>query len=159
MPARTAWTAAWMRLSRWSLARMLAMWLETVFALSDSSCAMSWLLSPLARRVKISSSRTVSAARMATAALWLLAVTRMQRSRPYACGGRCADVRQCARIAAQELDLCHFGNRPVGGAVAGAKISRDTERGMSQDNVEIVRNMYAAWACDEFSGSADLIDP
>ena len=41
MPLRTAWTAAWMRLSRWSFARMLAMWLWTVLVLSESSCAMS----------------------------------------------------------------------------------------------------------------------
>ena len=37
MPLRTAWTAAWMRLSRWSLARMLAMWLWMVLVLSESS--------------------------------------------------------------------------------------------------------------------------
>ena len=30
-----------MRLSRWSLARMLAMWLETVFVLSESSRPIS----------------------------------------------------------------------------------------------------------------------
>ena len=41
MPLRTAWTAAWMRLSRWSLARMLATWLETVLVLSESSRAIS----------------------------------------------------------------------------------------------------------------------
>jgi hypothetical protein len=41
MPLRTAWTAAWMRLSRWSLARMLATWLETVLVLSESWRAMS----------------------------------------------------------------------------------------------------------------------
>ena len=40
---------------------MLAMWLATVFVLSESSRAISWLLSPLARRVKISSSRSVRA--------------------------------------------------------------------------------------------------
>ena len=48
------------------------MWLATVFVLSESSRAISWLLSPLARRVKISSSRSVRTARIATAALSLL---------------------------------------------------------------------------------------
>ena len=48
---------------------MLAMWLATVFVLSVRSRAISWLLSPLARRLKISSSRSVSAARIAIAAL------------------------------------------------------------------------------------------
>jgi hypothetical protein len=48
---------------------MLAMWLATVFVLSESSRAISWLLSPLARRLKISSSRSVRAAPIATAAL------------------------------------------------------------------------------------------
>ena len=38
---------------------MLAMWLATVFVLSVSLRAISWLLSPLARRLKISSSRSV----------------------------------------------------------------------------------------------------
>lgn len=37
MPLRPAWTAAWTLFSRWSLARMLAMWLETVLLLSESS--------------------------------------------------------------------------------------------------------------------------
>ncbi len=50
MPALTAWTAAWMRFSRCSLLRMLAMWLETVLVLSPSSRPIVWLLSPLARR-------------------------------------------------------------------------------------------------------------
>jgi ketosteroid isomerase-like protein len=30
---------------------------------------------------------------------------------------------------------------------------------MAQDNVEIVRNVYAAWARDEFSVSPELMDP
>ena len=47
---------------------MLAMWLAIVFVLSVSSRAISWLLFPLARRVKISSSLAVRAARIATAA-------------------------------------------------------------------------------------------
>ena len=38
---------------------MLAMWLWTVLVLSESSCAMSLLFLPLARRLKISSSRSV----------------------------------------------------------------------------------------------------
>ena len=50
---------------------MLAMWLATVLVLSESSWAIWWLLLPLARRVKISSSRSVSAARIAVAASWL----------------------------------------------------------------------------------------
>ena len=41
MPLRTAWTAAWMRLSRCSFDRMLATWLWMVFLLSESSSAMS----------------------------------------------------------------------------------------------------------------------
>ena len=59
---------------------MLAMWLATVLVLSESSRPMSWLLLPLAS-VKISSSRSVRAARIALAASWLLAVIGMSRSR------------------------------------------------------------------------------
>jgi hypothetical protein len=51
---------------------MLGMWLATVFVLTDSSCAIRWLLLPLAIRVKISSSRGVRAARIATAELSLV---------------------------------------------------------------------------------------
>ena len=59
---------------------MLAMWLATVFVLSESSRAISWLLFPLARRVKISSSLAVRRARIATAALSLF-LTGMSSSR------------------------------------------------------------------------------
>jgi hypothetical protein len=62
-------------------ARMLAMWLWTVLVLSESSCAISWLLLPLASRPKISSSRSVRTARIALAALSLVVVTGMSRSR------------------------------------------------------------------------------
>ncbi len=36
---------------------MLAMWLATVFVLSESSCAICWLLLPLASWVKIEPGR------------------------------------------------------------------------------------------------------
>jgi len=58
MPLRTAWTAAWMRLSSWSLSRMLAMWLAIVFALSSSVSPICWLVLPLASSEKISTSRS-----------------------------------------------------------------------------------------------------
>ena len=51
---------------------MLAMWLWTVLVLSESSCAMSLLLLPLARWLKISRSRSVRAPRIALAALSLI---------------------------------------------------------------------------------------
>jgi hypothetical protein len=59
---------------------MLAMWLATVFGLSETSRAISWLLLPLASCLKISSSRSVRAARMATAAIALV-LTGMSCSR------------------------------------------------------------------------------
>ena len=59
---------------------MLAMWLETVFVLSESSRAISRLLSPLASRVKISSSLAVRTARIATAAVSVF-LTGMSSSR------------------------------------------------------------------------------
>ena len=48
------------------------MWLATVFVLSESSSAISWLVLPLASLVKISSSRSVRAARIAIAAVSLV---------------------------------------------------------------------------------------
>ena len=51
---------------------MLAMWLATVFVLTERSCAIWWLLWPLASWVKISSSRSVRAARIAVALLLLV---------------------------------------------------------------------------------------
>ena len=51
---------------------MLAMWFATVFVLSERSCAIWWLLLPLASWVKISSSRSVRAARIAIAVLPLV---------------------------------------------------------------------------------------
>jgi hypothetical protein len=30
---------------------------------------------------------------------------------------------------------------------------------MSRDNIEIVRKVYEAWACDKFSESPELMDP
>jgi hypothetical protein len=30
---------------------------------------------------------------------------------------------------------------------------------MSQDNIEVVRELYAAWACDQFLASPELMDP
>ena len=54
------------------------MWLATVFELSGARRAISWLVLPLASRVKISSSRSVRAARIATASLSLV-VTGMSR--------------------------------------------------------------------------------
>ena len=50
---------------------MLAMWLATVFVLTERSCAIWWLLWPLASWVKISSSRSVRAARIAVAVMSL----------------------------------------------------------------------------------------
>ena len=69
------------------------MWLATVFVLSVSLRAISWLLSPLASRLKISSSRSVRAARIVTAALSGLLTgmssSRMRcRSLPAICGER-----------------------------------------------------------------------
>jgi ketosteroid isomerase-like protein len=38
-------------------------------------------------------------------------------------------------------------------------MARDTARAMSQENVQIVRSFYDAWARDEFPGPVELMDP
>ena len=72
---------------------MLAMWFATVFVLSERSCAIWWLLLPLASWVKISSSRSVTAARIAIAVLPLVLTGRSSsrmrcKSFPATCGER-----------------------------------------------------------------------
>ncbi len=79
---------------------MLLMWLEIVWLLRLSWRAISWLLAPLARSLKICSSRSVRAARIALAAPSGVVATGMSSSRirssslPAICGERMHSLRR-----------------------------------------------------------------
>src|SRR5216683_2362323 len=45
------------------------------------------------------------------------------------------------------------------GEASAAGRTRDTGRAVSQENVEIVRSFYDAWAREEFPGPPELMDP
>src|SRR5918911_1310761 len=83
MPDRTAYTAAWMRLSICSFIRMFEMWFLTVFGLMCSSAAMTALSLPFAISFSTSISRSESSARIVSAISGRSLVARTREDRVH----------------------------------------------------------------------------
>src|SRR5690606_9776991 len=83
IPSRSAYSAAWVRLLSLSFEKISVRRLRTVFSLTPRLSAISWLVAPWARCLRISSSRSVSS---------LIACSGWEGRSPY--------LRNSARISA-----------------------------------------------------------
>src|SRR5207249_11688063 len=91
IPLRTAYTAAWMRLSIWSFIRMFEMWFLTVFGLMWSSAAIIALSLPFAISFSTWISRSESSERIVSASRGDELVARRRWSTFEAIAGETSD--------------------------------------------------------------------